>query len=72
MLYYVNVILYNFLYRKQLLVEVNKHLIYRSCLTIQLVPWTFGKFWKQTLGLVLMLIRTCISVRQKEMLCLNA
>ena len=44
MLYNVNVILYKLLYRKQLLVEVHTHLIYRFYLTGQFVDWNFGKF----------------------------
>ena len=54
MLYDVNVILYIFLYKKRLLVEVYKHLIYRFYLTGQCLPWNFAKFWKQSLGFIVM------------------
>ena len=36
--------IYKLLYRKQLLVEVYKHLINKFYLTGQSVPWDFGKF----------------------------
>ena len=71
MLYHVNVTLHKLLYRKGLLVEVYKHLIYKFYITGQFVSWNFGKFWKQILSFSVRRIGTCISVTQKEMLCLN-
>ena len=70
MLYNVNVILYKLLYKKRLLVEVDKNLIYRFYLTGQCVPWNFTKFWKQSLGFVVMRIGTFMSVTQKQILSL--
>ena len=40
----------------------------QAYLTGQIVSWNFGKFWKQSLGVVVMCIETCISMIQKELL----
>ena len=50
MLCNMNVILYKLLYRKRLLFELYKHLIYRFYLIGKYVPWNFAKSWKQSLG----------------------
>ena len=71
MLYSMNVISYKLLYRKQLLLELYKPLIYKFNLTGQFVPRVFAKFWKQILGFLAMCIGSCMSVTQKERLCLN-
>ena len=65
----MNVILYKLLYRKRLLFELYKHLIYRCYLIGKYVPWNFGKFWRQSLGFFVMSIGTCMLVIQKEMIC---
>ena len=69
--YNVNVILYKLLYRKQLFFKLYKHLIYRFYLTGQFVPRNFAKFFEKILAFFVMTIGACMSVMQKEMLCLN-
>ena len=71
MLYNVNVILNNFLYRKCLLLGIYKYLIYRFYIAAQFVIWYFVELQKLSLGFVVICIETYESVTQKEMFCLN-
>lgn len=64
----MNIILYELLYTKHLLIELYEHLMYRFYLTGQFASWNFSKLQKQCL---VFFCYRCWNLYASDIFCLN-